>query len=266
MSGSIARITDPLGAFSATLSAHANVPPEEIPQKAWDQLLVRNPPGPLANPRALLQHVNELVDRILLEEIRAVPAAFGNFVRALAAQVVSVAAQGIVVAGTSTPEVRILNNSVADVTQGIHLGLSKQAVRAEHLKLGMVTVAGNRVDVVLAPEAAKKERHGIFVGNCDSLMVENNHVSLQRLRGTESFLIDGIRVWGELGDRAMITQNHLYPLDGNQKRSFSFGIDFNPLVARQPVLWLAMFNVAPSIRRTIKVTNGAVAVAGTNVP
>ena len=33
MSGSMARRTEPFGAFSATLSAAANVPPEEIPQK-----------------------------------------------------------------------------------------------------------------------------------------------------------------------------------------------------------------------------------------
>ncbi len=33
MSGSIARMTDPFGAFAATLRAAANVPPEEIPQK-----------------------------------------------------------------------------------------------------------------------------------------------------------------------------------------------------------------------------------------
>src|SRR5262245_1516029 len=33
VSGSIARITDPAGASSATLRAAANVPPEEMPQK-----------------------------------------------------------------------------------------------------------------------------------------------------------------------------------------------------------------------------------------
>ncbi len=33
MSGSIARITEPFGAFCATFRAAANVPPEEMPQK-----------------------------------------------------------------------------------------------------------------------------------------------------------------------------------------------------------------------------------------
>jgi len=244
--------------------------PEDIPQAAWDELLRRNPPPEnTTTPAALLKHVNSLVDNILLEEVAGgVPAPFRNFVRSLAVQPVSVAAQGIVVAGQMTSEVRILNNSLADIIQGIHLGLSRKAGRQDHLRLGMVTVEGNRVDVVLTSDAVRKERHGIFIGNCDSLLIENNHVSLNRLSGTTAFQINAIRVWGVLGNRALITQNYCFPLDGNEKLSFDIGINFNPLQDRRPGdLWIANYNVAPSRLQTIRFKNGAQEVPnGTNVP
>jgi hypothetical protein len=244
--------------------------PEEIPQAAWDQLLQRNPPpANVDSPAALLNHVNTLVDQVLLEEVPGgVPAQFRNFVRALAEQPVSVAAQGIVVGGTTTPEVRIVNNSVADVVQGIHLGLSARGSRQNRLRLGIVTISGNRVDVVLTADAVKKEKHGIFIGNCDSLLIENNHVSLSRASGAMSFRIDGIRVWGVLGNRALITQNHCFPLNGDQKFSFDIGIDFNPLQDRTGgALWIANYNVAPSRLQTLRLRNGAQEVPpGTNLP
>ena len=132
----------------------------------------------------------------------------------------------------------------------------------------MVTVEGNRVDVVLTSDAVRKERHGIFIGNCDSLLIQNNHVSLNRLSGTTSFRIDGIRLWGVLGNRALITQNHCFPLGGDQKLSFDIGINFNPLQDRRPGdLWIANYNVALGRLQTLRLRNGAQEVPpGTNLP
>lgn len=243
--------------------------PEEIPQAAWTELLQRNPPpANVDSPAALLKHVNGLVDQVLLQEVPGgVPAPFRNFVRALALQPVSVAAQGIVVGGSTTPEVRIVNNSVADVVQGIHLGLSTRGSRENRLRLGIVTISGNRIAVVLTADAVKKEKHGIFIGNCDSLLIENNHVSLSRLSGATSFRIDGIRVWGVLGNRALITQNYCFPLNGNPKLSFDIGIDFHPLNEKPGgALWIANYNVAPSRVLTILLPPGADVPPGTNVP
>lgn len=65
----------------------------------------------------------------------------------------------------------------------------------------------------------------------------------------------------------MITKNYLNSKDGDSKNSFNIGIDVNPLVEKSASQqWVVMWNVAPSIRLTVKVSNGAVASLGTNTP
>ena len=64
---------------------------------------------------------------------------------------------------------------------------------------------------------------------------------------------------GQLGDRALVTKNHLASADGNRERSFTIGIRMHPL---KPIvlfnqLWLVDFNVAPSRQQTVLVSNGA---------
>lgn len=151
--------------------------------------------------------------------------AFAPFVKHIAAmlalrtagtQVRGVAAQGVVVGGTTALEVRIAGNSVRDSVQGIHVGVSAaQRVRNPGPgapvsdTAGRVVIADNAVYVSLMPESGGRERHGIFAGNCRSLMIEGNHVECERLGDASRLSIDGIRVYGFLGRMAYVTRNDL---------------------------------------------------------
>jgi len=228
-------------------------------KKAWQGLIKKNPPTAVDSPRALLAHVNKLADRILVEDaFRKKTRPFSLLVNALLKQDRASASQGITVGGDVAGDVRILNNTIVGAFQGIHVGLSRKVEPAREHIASVVTIAGNSIAIVLTPDAAKRDRHGIFVGNCQSLMIRNNNIRLERLTKTERLLIEGIRVWGVLGDKAHITENHLFSADGVKSKSFDTGVHLHPLIQR-PVtaLWIVNLNVAPSRQTTVRATNGA---------
>ena len=141
-------------------------------------------------------------------------------------QVRGIASQGIVVAGVAADEVRIAGNTVRDAVQGIHVGISTQRTRNPGKgapvsdTAGRVVIANNAIHVTLMPESIV-ERHGIFVGNCQSLLVEDNFLDCERLGPASRLAIEGIRVYGFLGRMAYITRNHL--------SGFTTGIHIAPL-------------------------------------
>ncbi len=96
------------------------------------------------------------------------------------------AAQGIVVGGTTADEVRLVGNTVRDSVQGIHVGVSAHRTRNPGADAGVsdsagrITVRDNDVHIALMPESAV-ERHGIFVGNARSLIVQDNRLSCDRV-------------------------------------------------------------------------------------
>lgn len=235
-------------------------------KKAWPDLLKANPPSKADSPRALLAHVNKLANRLLLDEaFRNQFAPFRDFLKPVVEQTQLAGSQGITVGGDDATEVRIINNTIEGFLQGIHVGLSRHNDRSRH-STRMVTISGNTTLIVLPAIARKRDRHAIFVGNCDSLLIANNNARLSRLTAADKLEIDGIRVWGQLGDRALVTQNDLRSADGNRQRSFDTGINMHPLnaISRFNQLWLVNFNVAPSRQRTVAVFNGA--TENNNVP
>jgi hypothetical protein len=134
--------------------------------------------------------------------------------RTATSNVRTIAAQGIVVAGTVAREVRIAGNTVRDSVQGIHVGTSAHRTRNPGAgapvsdTAGRVVISDNAVYVTLMPESVT-ERHGIFVGNSTSLLIEDNHVECERLGAAGRLTIEGIRVYGFLGRMAYITRNDL---------------------------------------------------------
>ena len=226
---------------------------------AWRTLLEANPGEDIINPRSLLRHVTHLANRLLLEEnFRAQFAAFNSFIASAFADSTVVGSQGITVGGDGAMDVRIRNNTIEGVMEGIQVGLSR-ADDTPRLLSRTVTIEGNTISILLTAVSLKRDRHAIFVGNCDSLLIENNRALITRLPTAEKFDIDGIRVWGELGDRALVTRNHLGSADGDQSNSFTVGINMRPL---EPIIflqqmWLVNFNVAPSRQQTVIVSNGA---------
>ena len=237
-------------------------------KNAWPGLLAAMPPTRVTTPKGLLDHIHKITNRILTDvsfrnQFSPLISLFGSLLQ----QDQAVASRGITIGGQIAKDLRILNNTIEGALQGIHVGVSHQSAQGVNDIAEAVTIAGNTIHVLLPPNIGKRERHGIFVGNCGSLVLENNNIRLTRLREADNIVVDGIRVWGVLGDRLMINQNHLFSADGIQQRSFHIGINVNPLLAKPPVAqWVVMWNVAPSKQNTLRLINGVVAVAGTNTP
>lgn len=225
----------------------------------WKNLLKENPGEDIVSHRSLLRHVKRLAKAMVVDQaFRAQFSAFNNFLNKAFDEATVVGSQGITVGGEGATDVRIINNTIEGVMQGIHVGVSGKddAVR---LSAKTVTISGNTLSISLTADAVKRDRHAIFVGNCESMLIENNRALLTRASTVAKLDIDGIRVWGVLGDRALVTDNHLASADGNQDRSFTIGINMRPLMDIKPLkqLWRVTRNVAPSRQLTVVAANGA---------
>jgi hypothetical protein len=177
--------------------------------------------------------------------------------RTAVTRVRTIAAQGIVVAGTAAHDVHITGNLVRDAAQGIHVAASTRRVRnpgpgaAVFDTTDRVVVSGNSIYVTLMPESAV-ERHGIFVGNCKSLVIEDNHLECEKLGAASRLHIDGIRCYGFLGRMTYITRNDMI--------GFNTGIRIAPLnngTTGAASMWRVMENIAsgadPIVDRSLKV-------------
>jgi hypothetical protein len=220
-------------------------------RREWARLLRANPPARrITTSRSLLAHLRGLADRILLDaDFRNRLPRFRTIFEALVAADRAVAAQGITVGGTIAEDIRISNNTIEGVLQGIHIGLSDESPRPPGRRTNesaeVVTVAHNTIALVLPPDAGKSERHGIFVGNCRSLFVDNNYAQLQRLEQADEVTIEGVRIWGVLGRRIMVARNHLSNFNGEERHRFDVGIRIQleaPIPAGS-VGWFAIENV-----------------------
>lgn len=181
-------------------------------------------PESLHTSTELIAHLNVTLDNILRRpDVIAESPALNNWFKGLKKQNPAVASQGIVVGGRKAEDVRILNNTIHGVLQGIHVGQSRKLKDRDPNVLDRTVrlqIIGNTVTVLL-PTIIPYERHGIFCGNCDSLAVENNYVVIKRYQETLETNIDGIRVFGTVGRMVKVCQNHIeYP---------TVGIYFNPL-------------------------------------
>jgi hypothetical protein len=203
----------------------------------WQRLLDLNPPPGPVDQRGLRQHLGALVDRVLLDDPVPGGQPLVRFIGRLAFDAEPTALQGIVVGGQTATEVRIRDNTVRAVVQGIHVGVSHHEDQPGPPDLaGRVTIDGNTVDVLQFPLVLPR-RHGIFVGNCDSLVIEGNYAVLRGV-GLEGQDADGIRVYGYFGRRMLIVHNHM--------ENFPHPIVVRPLNPNGPtVLWQATENTPP---------------------
>jgi hypothetical protein len=177
--------------------------------------------------------------------------------RTAATKVRSLAAQGIVVGGTAAHDVRITGNLVRDTPQGIHVGVSTRRPRNPGPEAPVsdtadrVVIANNTVLLTLMPESAV-ERHGIFTGNCRSVVIEDNHLECERLGTANRLNIDGIRCYGFYGKMAYITRNDML--------GFTTGIRtamVNNITGGAQAMWKVVDNIAsgadPIVDRRLKV-------------
>jgi hypothetical protein len=202
---------------------------------AWPEMLAAQNPQ-VTSPNQLLKFAKSTATNLMLNpELRDQFPAFKQWLQGILGELEASASQGIVVGGTRATVVRILDNSVTDAMQGVHVGMSARGPKAApKVSAGPTLVAGNTIDVLLTPDATRS-RHGIFVGNTSSLVVENNHIGLRRTKSSTA-PVDGVRVWGIVGKLMVMRQNHV--------AGFTVGARITPLVpVPAPHRWIAADNV-----------------------
>lgn len=234
----------------------------------WRQALDSAYPAPARSADELRTRISKLAarfvtDKKLMNRFRL----FEEYINVVAAQNKSFAAQGITIGGRLAKNIHVLNNVISDVLQGIHTGVSHRTAVREPDTMSNLLIAGNNISIRLPDFVGKIDRYGIFVGNAQNTIIENNTIRLERM-GDADILINGISVWGFLGRRLMIAQNLVESISGDPKKSFDHGIVVRPLKEKtRNDQWAVMWNVVPSKRSpAIIVHNGAVKVGDTNVP
>ena len=233
-----------------------------VSRGAWQTLLKKNPPNrDLSSAQALLKHLEFLVYRLLTDPIfRDKNLGFGAAFSMIQVQhSIDVGARGITIGGTTAQDIHIHHNAINGFLQGIHVGLSHYSERNVHDSSEVVTISDNVISLILPSILRKIERHGIFVGNCKSLIVENNNIQLRRLQEIEIVRIEGIKVWGKMGERLMVTKNHVRSADGIKRNSFDVGIVVNLLnLNTEANLWAVTWNMVPSKGQGVSVTPSAI--------
>jgi hypothetical protein len=207
----------------------------------WGSFLAASGPKTFTSNRDLLLYIKQAASNFVLQpKLRkgnsALTELFASFDRA--DQIAM--ARGISVGGEGIQECRIVNNAVRDAVHPITVGMSNHKTEAETwLSATVVTIAGNQVYVGLPPGVRPYSPHAIFVGNVDSLMVENNTCGV--IDNPNQIPMDAVSIWGLVGRRAIVRHCHL--------AGFDPGITFSPIApvidpAKWRPLWLVADNLA----------------------
>ena len=183
--------------------------------KAWPKYFSKHPPEKHpASKRDLIRYLKKSADAILLNQgVVTGTQSFKTWYQRMEKFLPAVAKQGIVCAGRSAEDIRIINNSIHGIAQGVHIGLSHNEPKG-YLPdwASRVQITGNHIVIYLGAENYGG-RHGIFVGNCKSLDIESNHMKVERFPKGIVRPIDGVRVFGYLGRMVQIRKNHTNDFD-----------------------------------------------------
>ena len=210
----------------------------------WQQLINSQNPS-VKSRKDLLNICKQLARKVVLDDsFRVNHAVFNKWYQKINGQSTVIASQGIAVVGFRAQEVRILNNAIQGFLQGIHIGISPRSSN----RAGSVLLTGNHIKVA-APVDQIRERHGIYVSSCESLIIENNY--LQAVTGNPAPAIEGIRISGRLGRMVIIRQNYLTGFN-------PYAIYFNPLDlygTATKMQWLVSDNIASSAQTFMRVVS-----------
>lgn len=237
-------------AFTVQLTAQIWFRTDPALTSAWHTYLVAHPVPAGAVLRDAVAHVRKLANDVLLGQ-GTPPPPFGEWRTRMLAATLPAGSQGIVVGGQLGADVRITDNRVAGCLQAIHLGVADAQPRT----LGRVTIAGNTVDVVLPPDAIG-ERHGVFIGSCQSATVRDNRLDLSTGAGLGSTAgtprrVEGIRVWGQLGPFLEIATNHI--------TGFPVGVNVHAQApGAEKLRWRVAGNLLVGATTPVQVTPGVV--------
>jgi hypothetical protein len=224
-----------------------------ILKDVWQTIVATKPPTNVTNDVQLLNYLHRAAEQVLTDaSFRAAAPKISQWFNGLLQADVAVASQGIVVGGQVAKELRILNNTIQGVLQGIHVGTSHRVPQTTPPTIqtdtaGTVTISDNTIVVLLTQDSFHRQRHGVFAGNCESLLVENNRITLQRVAGTDNIQVSGAIAHGFLGRKVVLRHNYL--------AGFNTGVEFFPRFPYPPVaqvLWLMADNLFQGVVSLVK--------------
>jgi hypothetical protein len=93
-----------------------------------------------------------------------------------------------------------------DALQGISVAQVAEGER-ERPGVGTVHIDGVTITSRIAP-SVNRSGFGVFVGSCESLLVEGSRVEREANEATQNMDVNGIHVEGQLGRRAIVRHNH----------------------------------------------------------
>lgn len=202
--------------------------------KFFDQLVEIFSPERVRDERTAEEYFQDAIDNVLLKP--TIIPNFAPYFELLVTADLPALYQGIVIGGEEAEEVRVLNNTIINALQGIHLGQSRRnQPSGERLKSTVVHIQGNTVYSRITA-TANREAYGIYIGNCDSLHIERNNLLRQQIAATEHMLISGVFVQGILGKRMIIRHN--------ETEAYSSGVFVDPVPLYDRPLWMVVDNIA----------------------
>ncbi|WP_394698459.1 DUF6519 domain-containing protein [uncultured Desulfobacter sp.] len=216
----------------------------------WQNIVKANPPSEneIINTGDFFKYLNRLADQMILNQgqIRG-SVKVTEWYKTLKNQNPAVAAQGIVIGGQEAVDIRVKNNTLCGVSEGIHVGLRHRSMaQGKYDDVDRLVITNNTIDLRFPP-LSFKERYGIFVGNSKSAIIENNFIRVTRFSSTTSKHIEGIRIFGYLGPMMILRSNHL--------ENFTIGIYVNPLndIPQSLVQWVATNNISPKAKFALEI-------------
>jgi len=211
---------------------------------AWQQLVTRENP-PVRTALELAAFLKRAAARIV-QKGDAVEGRFAVLLGRIATEEGTAMAQGIVVGGDRAAEVRITGNSILGAVQGVHVGLSRRDLPGRMVfSTDWLRIEDNVVELRLGATTLG-ERHGIFIGNCRSMQVENNRITVLRDARSGDRRIEAIVLHGVVERRLVVRQNHI--------SGATVGVALRPLgAAFARPQWIVTDNLAVSASTVVTV-------------
>jgi hypothetical protein len=207
------------------IAVRFNTPPQL--KNVWQTYVDAQAPKEFASQADLLAFVRRSASTLLTDAAQQRQfTGFRELFRYFESSRVLVGRAGIVVGGRAITSLRVSDNVIDGFLQGVAVGLSHReaAPSAQSAdRAGSVTIRDNRIALLIDPIHGRAAgRYGVFVGNVDSLQIENNRATLSQTV-TAELPTDGVRVFGYLGTKAIVRENHL--------SGFTTGIRVAPVMA-----------------------------------
>jgi hypothetical protein len=239
---------------------------------AWTAAIRSSPLTATSTMGAIHRTVLGIAKSAVLNPQTASPA-FRNWIVATLPELYSTSSQGIVVGGDFANDVRILNNTVDGMAQGIHVGLSdikKYGKHPPHLSATRVQIRGNTINIRIT-RGSTVARHGIFLGGVNSGLVADNRLQCfpppkragQDIAKQAGQDVDAIKVAGVFGQSLIIERNDMLGFTTGVRARATNPPPPPNLRAPARVLWIAAENASETAHQFI---SDGIFVTANNIP